>query len=227
MFHVLIVVGSGRMMSVNDNTDKAVSLLREAAILLSGGRESEGNQDTASSTVGRSLTSRETVVTNSVSSSNHDQNPGTSTCPKRSETKSLPPAKRNRPSGGGYYRVRETWTREFLCVPNKADKLNLLAAGLGRKKLSFGNRDDAQTFKRKMEDAYPKLKLGGGFDLLRSGVHPGELLIIKPSPLGYTVPFLRDYAGLGQALIYVRPIQQNLDMSEVKQEVVSFALNYN
>ena len=74
MFHVLIVVGSGRMMSVNDNTDKAVSLLREAAILLSGGRESEGNQDTASSTVGRSLTSPETVVTNSVSSSNHDQN---------------------------------------------------------------------------------------------------------------------------------------------------------
>ena len=61
MFHVLIVVGSGRMMSVNDNTDKAVSLLREAAILLSGGRESEGNQDTASSTVGRSLTSPETV----------------------------------------------------------------------------------------------------------------------------------------------------------------------
>lgn len=252
MFHVLIVVGSGRLMSVNDNTDKAVSLLREAAILLSGGRESEGNQDTASSTVGRSLTSPETVVTNSVSSSNHDQNrvlqnfrslfagyrstnPGTSTCPKRSETKSLPPAKRNRPSGGGYYRVRETWTREFLCmankdaqvVPNKADKLNLLAAGLGRKKLTFGNRDDAQTFKRKMEDAYPKLKLGGGFDLLRSGVRPGELLIIKPSPLGCTVPFLRDYAGLGQALIYVRPIQQNLDMSEVKQEVVSFALNYN
>ena len=96
---MLIVVGSGRMMSVNDNTDKAVSLLREAAILLSGGRESEGNQDTASSTVGRSLTSPETVVTNSVSSSNHDQNrvlqnfrslfagyrstnPGTSTSPK-------------------------------------------------------------------------------------------------------------------------------------------------
>ena len=43
---------------MNDNTDKAVSLLREAANLLAGGRESEGNQDTAqSSTVGRSLTS--------------------------------------------------------------------------------------------------------------------------------------------------------------------------
>ncbi|KAL9971595.1 hypothetical protein ACROYT_G017776 [Oculina patagonica] len=114
-------------------------------------------------------------------------NPGTSTYPKRSETKSLPPAKRSRPSGGGYYRVRETWTREFLCmankdveaVPTKADKLTLLAAGLGRKKLTFGNKDDAPTFKRKMEDAYPKLKQGGGFDLLRSGVRPGELLLVK------------------------------------------------
>ncbi len=164
----------------------------------------DGNQDTTSSTVGRSLTSTETVVTNSVSSSNHDQNrviqnfslhfdgyqltnPGTSTCPKRSEPKSLPPVKRSRPSWGGYYKVQETWMQEFLCmakkdvevVPTKADTSTLLAAGLGCKKLTFGNRDDAPTFKRKMEDAYPKLKLGGGFDLLRSGVRPGELLLIK------------------------------------------------
>lgn len=139
-----------------------------------------------------------------------------------------------KPAGGGYYRDRETWTREFLCiankdvevVPTKADKLTLLAAGLGRKKLVFGNRDDAPTFKRKMEDAYPKLKLGGGFDLLRSGVRPGELLLIKPPSSGYTVPFLMDGAGLGQAIIYVRPIQQNLDMSEVKQEEVSYSFNY-
>ena len=117
--------------------------------------------------------------------------------------------------------------KDVQVVPTKADKLTLLAAGLGRKKLTFGNRDDAPTFKRKMEDAYPKLKLGGGFDLLRSGVRPGELLLIKPPPSGYTVPFLRDGAGLGQALIYVRPIQQNLDISEVKQEVVSYAFNYN
>jgi len=110
------------MMSVNDNTNKAVSFLREAANLLAGSRETaDGNQDTNSSTVGRSLTATETVVTNSASSSsNHDQNrvienfrslfagygsnsPSTSTYPKRPGAKSLPPAKRSRPSGGGYY----------------------------------------------------------------------------------------------------------------------------
>ena len=60
--------------------------------------------------------------------------------------------------------------KDVEVVPTKSDKLTLLAAGLGRKKLTFGNRDDAPTFKRKIEDAYPKLKLGGGFDLLRSAV---------------------------------------------------------
>ena len=58
-------------MSLNGNTDKAVSLLREAASLFAGDRESD---DTAVSTAGRVVTGTETVVTNSVSSSSHDQN---------------------------------------------------------------------------------------------------------------------------------------------------------
>ena len=58
-------------MSLNGNTDKAVSLLREAASLLARDRESD---DTAVSTAGRVVTGTETVVTNSVSSSSHDQN---------------------------------------------------------------------------------------------------------------------------------------------------------
>jgi len=61
--------------------------------------------------------------------------------------------------------------KDAQVIPNKADKLTLFAAGLGCKKLTFGKRDDAQTFKRKMEDASLILKLGGGFDLLRRGVH--------------------------------------------------------
>ena len=45
---VLVLV---KMMPVNDNPSKAASLLREAVNLLLGGQKSEGNQDTASSTV--------------------------------------------------------------------------------------------------------------------------------------------------------------------------------
>ena len=69
-------------------------------------------------------------------------------------------------SRSGYYKVRETWTRDFLCLadknlqvaPTKGGKLALLAAGLGRKKLMFGNKDGALIFKGKLVDAYPKLK---------------------------------------------------------------------
>ena len=97
--------------SVNDKTDvgKAMSLLREAANLLAGDRESEGNEDTASSaTLGMSC---EAVVTNSnpAPSSNQDRvlqnfrtlfagyrsnSPAASSFTKRSQTKLFPPGKR-------------------------------------------------------------------------------------------------------------------------------------
>ena len=54
-----------------------------------------------------------------------------------------------------------------------------------------------------------------------SGAWPGELLVIKPPSSGYTVHFLREGPGLGLALIYLRPIQQKLDMSVVNQENTS------
>ena len=49
------------------------------------------------------------------------------------------------------YKPRDTWTHEFVClcdpnqavVPNKAQKLELQSAGLGRKKVTFGNKDMA------------------------------------------------------------------------------------
>ena len=37
------------------------------------------------------------------------------------------------------------------------------------------------------------------------------LSLITPPPGGYSVPFLRDAAGLGQALAYIRPLQKDLD----------------
>ena len=94
---------------------------------------------------------------------------------KRSQTKSFPPGKRSRSSRQEYHKVRETRTRDFLCLADKdlqvattqGDKLALLAAGLGRKRLTFGNKDGALIFKGKLVDAYPKLKQGGGSTLSR------------------------------------------------------------
>lgn len=44
----------------------------------------------------------------------------------------------------------------------------LLEAGLGEKKISIGNIDcNAEEFREKLLEEFPKLKEGGGFELLR------------------------------------------------------------
>ena len=69
--------------------------------------------------------------------------------------------------------------------------------------------------KAKLEEVYPKLKESGGFDILRRGVQTGELVYIQPPRSGYSVPFLRDTAMLGQAIAFIRPIQKDLDTTPV------------
>ena len=74
----------------------------------------------------------------------------------------------------------------------------------------------------KLEGTYPKLKESGGFELLRSGAPSSKLVLIAPPPGGYSVPFLRDIAGLGQALAYIRPLQMDLDTDAVSEQVRGF-----
>lgn len=132
-----------------------------------------------------------------------------------------PPAKRKKQSVG--YK-RETWTHTFVCLsnreqyvpPNGALKAKLQQAGLGRRKICFDWKANAADVKRKLEEIYPKLGEGGGFEILRRGAQTNELTVIQPPRSGYSVPFLRDTAGLGQAIAFVRPIQCDLDMLPVE-----------
>jgi hypothetical protein len=66
--------------------------------------------------------------------------------------------------------------------------------------------------KTKLEEIYPKLENGGGFEIMRRGPQANELMVIQPPRSGYSVPYLRDSAGLGQAIAFIRPIQTNLGM---------------
>ena len=63
-------------------------------------------------------------------------------------------------------------------VPNKALKLELQSAGLGRKKIAFGNTDGPMEMKKKLEEIYPKLRAGGGFVLLATSLCLYLLLLI-------------------------------------------------
>ena len=64
----------------------------------------------------------------------------------------------------------------------------------------FNKRGDATHVQSKVEEACPKLVNGGGFEILRSAGSMSLSLIKAPASEGYTVPFLRELSGLGQAL---------------------------
>ena len=122
-----------------------------------------------------------------------------------------PPAKRQK---SGFYVPKETWTHEFFCLadcgaesaPSRSEKLELQLASLGRKKIVFGAKDNGVKVKDKLEQHYAKLVEGGGFEILpRSGVSTSVrgLWLKPPAATGYSVIFLRNESGLGQALAYI------------------------
>ena len=124
-----------------------------------------------------------------------------------------------------FFQPKETWTHDFFCLaskeqvraPSRAEKFDLQQAGLGRKKICFHPKAKFAELRKKLEEEYPKLSQGGGFELMRTG-HQGSnttLTTIIPPASGYSVPFLRDSSGLGQALAYIRLLQRDLDKSPV------------
>ena len=57
--------------------------------------------------------------------------------------------------------------------------------------------------------SFPRLKDGGGYELLRTKPENNRVLFVIPSPAGgYTVNYLKSIVN--QAKVYIRPIQQNL-----------------
>ena len=115
------------------------------------------------------------------------------------------------------FKPPETWTHTFFCLADReqivALKARLQQAGLGRRKICFNWKATAGEVKTKLEEVYPKLETGGGFEIMRhGGAQVNNLIVIQPPRSGYSVPFLRGTAGQGQAIAFFLPIQINLDM---------------
>ena len=191
---------------------KAIRLLREVTTLLSETTD-QPSKHVATGQVG------------AASASNALHNFRTIFAPYRQSSLSLSssvPTKKN-PVKPKFFQPKETWTHDFFCLaskeqvraPSRAEKFDLQQAGLGRKKICFHSKAKFPELPKKLEEEYPKLSQGGGFELMRTG-HQGSnttLATIIPPASGYSVPFLRDSSGLGQALAYIRPLQRDLDTS--------------
>ena len=115
--------------------------------------------------------------------------------------------------------------REQCVPPTAVLKTKLQEAGLGRKKIFFHWQACAIDFKARLEEIYPKLKESGGFEILKGGTQTSDLVLIQPPRSGYSVACLRDASELGQAIAFIRPIQNNLDISPT-QVVNSFEVSF-
>ena len=226
-------------MASNDQglSSRCISLLEEVKGLLEGNRQSDVNVGASTSRQNsRESEEQPTTSTSSMSVSASEQRSSRVLQNFRSLFSPYAASSRSnwscpslaKKSKKGVFHVKETWTHEFFClakkcairVPNRSEKIILQNSGLGRKKVVFNCKASAFDVQRVLQEVYPKLSEGGGFELLRSGHPSTSLVLIAPPATGYCVPFLRDSAGLGQALAYIRPIQKDIDVSiSVDEEV--------
>ena len=224
-----------RAVESGSNFSAVRELLRQAESLLtgadhnipstvsiaSGGREraparpaviaSEGRDASSSSRASRALENFRNLFTSSSAS--------TSFAPP-------PPKQQKRPAM--FFSPKETWTHEFICIadkhgnqiPSRIEKFDLQDIGLGRKRITFNRSDNNARFCEKVQESYPKLAAAGGFEVMRRGRSAKELVVITPPARGYDVRLLRDEAGVGQAILYIRPLQRSIIMREGEQEEV-------
>ena len=124
---------------------------------------------------------------------------------------------------------KETWTHDFytlssttqLFSPGLEESDTLLSAGLGRRKLVCPNKNASHSeFQKFLESEFPRLKAGGGFELLRAvggGGGKRRLQVIPPGPEGYNIPYIRGVIGSG--VVFIRPLQASLDNSRLLFDV--------
>ena len=120
-------------------------------------------------------------------------------------------------------RKQRHWTASFFCfsdnnqkkVPNTEEKECLFKAGLGLKKIKFISTDNEDEVHTQILEQFPKLKEGGGFELMHCSSSCRQLKNINCK---WDVKSLKSVVG-PQGKFYIRPIQHCLptDLSEVVQ----------
>ena len=70
-------------------------------------------------------------------------------------------------------------------------------------------------------EEFPKLRKGGGYELLRSVGNSHQLEVIPPPSGGYTALYVKNVVN--KAMVYVRPLQRDLCLDEIltNDDVVS------
>ena len=111
-----------------------------------------------------------------------------------------------------------SWCKKFVClsttsadrVPSQTVKMQLEEAGLGEKLITVPDIDcSPEKFKDLLHGAFPMLKEGGGYELLRCRPQSRDLLLIGPQ--ASNCPRLLKRRILN-GKVYIRPIQRDLSL---------------
>ena len=148
---------------------------------------------------------------------------------RQQSASSAPATKRRKQNTTVLFFKRDTWTHEFFCLADKGQmavrsrsfKIQLQQAGQGRQKICFNSKANATEVKTKLEESYPKLIAGGGFEILHRGLSSSEISTIPPPNSGYTVhcilyTFYCTLFLLGQPIANIRPVQCNLNQDPIE-----------
>ncbi len=123
------------------------------------------------------------------------------------------------------------WEHEFVCLadcnksspPTTMERVDLIRAGLGPKKIPFFVDGEAFDFHDELLLGFPKLAKGGGYELLRTlPSNSREFFVIPPDGAGYTVKYLKPIVN--QAKVFVRPMQKDLDLTPMRPNKVELVL---
>lgn len=98
-------------------------------------------------------------------------------------------------------------------VPNLRRKEELLAAGLGEKRIKISSSATASQLHDALLSAFQKLKDGGGFEMMRCLPNSKTLSPLPILEHGHIPASLKK--EVGQARIYLRPLQADLIMEDV------------
>ncbi len=121
--------------------------------------------------------------------------------------------------------VSQSCTHKFVCLSStnadrvptsKLGRLVLEQAGLGEKSITVPNINCHQEhFRCLILTAFPKLKGGGGFELLRCKPHSRDLVLIGHRITNCPKLWKRQVVN---GKVYVRPIQRDLNLDVVSSE---------
>ena len=120
------------------------------------------------------------------------------------------------------------WQHAFVCLalvgqyipPDTADRVRLVQAGLGEKRVRCELESSAEELHETLMCTFPRLRSGGGYEFLKlEEASRRQLAVVPPPPGGYIPLYVK--AIFLQAKVFIRPLQNDLDLTPLTVERVS------